>query len=696
MALLPLDQLNERAQTLYRAESTTRAKEQYRDQVLAGRHTLEVPPAVLASGRAYPIKTRVLEAKFRIVKTLLRDKDGPRVSVTDFGATAKAERERTTVQEWDQGLLATQFQLNPDLEAETDHDLIANARCAWLVLPKPEAWNDEPALDDDDNEDEDGESDDDDEGPEAWRARKEWTRQQQQRYRVLNPPIWWRFVPGQSMILLPDARGGLAEAYIYDQMPVRQVLDTWTHPDGSPIAADLAASVDRGDLTDRDRVNVVTRLDKACWQVAVLALHLEQRETEPSDVRVHGVRDELLYEGEHGLDEVPLALFTGDVTSSTDPVLHYVGFFDPVIGLQVLLDELTTARASVARATAYQTYQYVLPPDAAETPPAAAGAGDSPPDFEFVEGGVITGLRPGAKIEPLHLIDPTSLQHVRDFSGEVRAAINWMTIPDTTSGEAGADSGYLYAQVQAAAESNLEPFKRGKERGLAHALRLSRKCAAYLMRRGLDPIPVRYTADDGVRAVALTQELAERDWDERVSVRVQAVGGEMALVQTLQAAEQAGYITHLEAMERFGQRNPQRTLAKQIEERILQAPQLYEMLVAAVQQRSLAAISQGAAARVPGQPVIPEALAQITQSPDLIARLPETAGLGAQGGLPSPAAGNMAPPPPGLSDAQAFRVQTGAAPGGGPGGIGGGVTGQAQAAPGGFRRQAHLNQIGAA
>jgi hypothetical protein len=681
--LYDIEDLADRAHAAYEAESRLRTKERARNTVLLGRHQLSIPPSM--EGRAYPFKGQVLAGKRRIAKTLLMNKEGPQITVADFGTGVKAERDRAIVEEWQQGLFETMRLLHPTLEADLTDDNLVHSRSGLLVLPKPEAWCAAPQLDLTDLTTLDL--------PEI-EGRYRWLREEQERYKLHNPPIYWRHVPAESMILRDDPRGGLAEAFIIEQMPVLQILDLFRDTAGKPAAKHLAASVERQakELTLRDTATVCTYLDRQHYQIAILDLFLEVPESDRMTLHRHGTTEEIVWEGEHGMDEVPLALFHGETWASDDPAVKYQGFFDRTIAHQVALDELMTQAFSNVRVASWVTQVIERAQDA---PLAAAGAGDSPPPIVLAEGAVNDVLGPGEKLGTVAWMDSSSHQWLRESVNYLVSQIDELTIPKAAIGQTNASSGYEYALVSSQAENNLRLWQWGMEDGWAHACRLTQKAAVALLRQGFDPIPVRYVSEDGVRSVALTPELAERDWQYAVTVRIQQVGGEMALVQTLTAAEQAGYLTHLDAMARFGVRNPLRTMEEVIEQRIVQSDAILQMLTEAVQQRTLAQINAAIAPNAPQQPVLPDGLAGILQSPALQARLPEgfmsqaATGTQAGGGLPGVAGPDLNPVPPTIGEGEDFRRRMQML-NGGRGAPGGGVMGQGQTLPGGM---AQMSQI---
>lgn len=670
-----IEDLADRAHAAYEAETALRAKHRLRNTVLLNRHNLAIPPSM--EGRAYPFKGQLLAGKRRVANTLLMSKEGPQITVTDFGSGIKAERERTIVEEWQQGLLGAMRALHPLLEAQLTDDNLVHGYSGLLVLPKPEAWCDVPQLDLSDLSVLD---------IDEIEGRYRHLRAEQERYKLHNPPIYWRWVPAEAMIARDDPHGGLAEVFIYEQMPVLQVLDLFRSRSGKPAAKHLAESVagQVKELTARDTATVCTYLDRHDYQIAILDLALETREGERPPEQRHGTRQEIIWQGPHGMDGVPLALFHGETWASDDPAVKYQGFFDRTIAHQVALDELMTQAFSNVRVAAWVT-QVIKRTQ--EEPVQAFGAGDSPPPITLTEGAVNDVLPPGAELAPVTWMDPASHQWLRESVNFLTTQIDELTIPKAAIGQTNSSSGYEYALVSSQAETNLRLTQWGMEHGWAQVCRLTLKAAAALMRQGFDPIPVRYVSEDGVRAVALTPDLAEREWQFDVKVRIQQVGGEMAQVQTLTAAEQAGYITHLEAMARFGVRNPLRTFEEVLEQRIVQSDAVLQTLTEAVQQRTLAAINAAIAPQMPEQPLLPAGLAAALSSPSLQARLPES--FGGQGGLPSVAPPDMSPSPPVISDGEASR-RTLQMANGGRAAPGGGVMGQGQSIPGGMAQMSDI------
>ena len=673
-----LAQLAERAQQLYFDEDSVRERDQLRGEVLNGQHPIAFPPGM--ENRVYPFRANVLAEKRRLATTLLMSKEGVQFTVKDFGTSAKAEKERSVVEEWTQGMHASMKAAYPELEALIVDNNLTHSRTGLVILPHP--WVNMPQLDI---------TELDDLKPDAIEQKAKELEDAQERYKQTTPPLWWKWVHAEKMICRSSIRGGMAECFIYERMSVLDVLETFREPDGTPSAKRLAQAVNARQMSERNTVTVVTRLDRVSYQVAVLDVWLQQRHGERPDLQHEAAGNEMLWEGEHGMGCVPIAIFHGEMWAVDDPAQRYRGFFDSTLAHQVALDNLMTQTFSLVRTAVWPGM--VIEKTGDGDPITAPGTGDNPNPISLVEGAINDALGQGERLVPVQWLDAASYQWLREAIQFLMNEIDAKTIPKSAQGGSSADSGYLFAQIQAAAERNLAPWVWGTEYGWARAAQLQLKAAAVLMRNGEDPIPVRFVSEDGVRPVVLTKDLAERDWDIEAKVRVQAIGGEAALVQTLAAAEEAGYIDHFEAMTRFGVRNPLRTMEKILEQKLINSQDVLQMLTQAVMQRTMAQINAALMPNGPAQPLIPDSLAQhLGDVPQLAARLPESGagqasdllaglGIGGQGGLPSVNPPNMAPPVPTISNDEASRRvlrQQGAIPG------------QAQSLPGGLNRQSDI------
>lgn len=679
-----LPKMSERAQALYRDNAPIRSRDQIRNEVLNGRHVIDVPESL--AERIFNFKSNILATKRRVAKTFLMDDDGPRYSVSDFGSGVKAEHDRTNVEEWSQGMSSTRRGLFPTMEQEVVDDLLVHGVTAIMVLPYGQEWGDAKQVDLTDIDTLDIDEID---------RRISDTLQYNAKYKTAKPPIWWKHVQAESLILRPDMRGGWAEAWIFEEVPVLDVLDLYRKKNGDVAAEQLAESISPGLMTSRNVCTVVTYLDKQDIQIALLNISIEDTDGGTSWRTTTNNVEEMLYEATHGMGCLPLAVGYGDVWATRDPTLRFRGFFDSAINATALLDNMITQASSVVRDAAWTGG--VIEHDAAQPLPQAPGVGDSPRDIVLTEGAWNDPLGPGESLAPVRQMDPSAWQWLKELMTYVQALIDQHTLPPAANNVSGAGSGYQLALEQSSIERPLLAYQWGLQDLWRQVAVLQLKAACYLMqpqgsaKDQFDPIPVRFVNDDGARPVTLTYEQAEMDWEIKTEVRIRQVGGEAALIQTLVAAESAGYLDHFSAMRRFGVQNPTRTWERVQSQQHANTPEIFQALNQLIMQDIYAAVQQSAEEQMAGTPMLPASLAASLQTPGAQARLPmggtPSVGIGSQGAMPNMAAGNMAPPAPTLNGAQmaqaAARMPNAATQ---PGSIGGNPAGQALALPGGLDR----------
>lgn len=669
--------MSRRASSIYRAGADLRALMRQRIDVRHSRNPIAIPESMLS--RARPIHTRVSEGKFQIAKTVMQDDEGPQVSVTQFGTTLKAEREKTTVREALQGLIGV---LDPDgrIEDQTDDDGLTHSVFVAKVLPDPTPWCELPQLDLSDLETLD---------IDEIERRVMAVSAEQEHYARARPPIFLGHVAFETFYGEDDQYGEPLEAWEFTRMTARRVLEIYRDHQGRPKAKQLLEQLaSNQNLSPDMQVTVVTRADRTHMQVAILTIPLDTGTTERPDAVQVG-QDEMLWSGEHHMGCVPYAVGKGRWTVADDPTMKFQGFLDPVLDLQQALDEATTQMVSNVRTSAWLSYYLKR----TQQPPAASGAGESAKPIQVVENGIWDGALPGETVERFPGMDPSEAANVRSVIEFLRNQINVLTIPDTAGGSTSADSGYLFAQIQAAAEGVLDPWIRGKQAFWKRICELMLKAAHVAITvYEMGPIPVRYLSEEGAKDITLTEELTERAWDISVRARTRPVGGELAAVQTMKAMEDAGYIDHLSAMERLGVKNPLRTIRQQREYLILNSPEAIPLLWQIIQQRWLAKLQSEAMGAMPQTGAVPSALASVIQTPSLQERLGGAAFPGSQtaAGLPNIASQTMAPATPTMGQGAMNNFMTNALTNGG-GGVGGQVMGQSR--PSGTNSYQNMSDI---
>lgn len=731
-----VDRLSERAYTLFRdmARLRLRRKERFLEQVRHSRHPIDIPPSMV--GRARPIYSGMGGEVIDRAKALLRDPMGVRLDVAQVGISRRAELERERVQAWLTGALQrTLFFGERSVEEMVLEDLLLRSRAYVRVLPNPQAWmallsgegtaralaaalpEGAPRPGDDD----DGTNEDvavvvhvDDDGAEdaeaaaAVAAAMAELAEARRRFAELRRrvfPIAVHWVPARAVVDLWDM-DGLAEVYELQLLPVHHVLRDFRDADGRPLAKELAASVDPDRLSESDLAVILIRADREHLQVALVdwGLDVLWGEEQPLTQRRPVSRPELLWQGPHGMGVVPYAVFRGRTTTAAELALYYRGFLDDAAKLIVRLDEILTQRHSSARWGAWPQLYIKKNLPASGAVAQALGGGDAQTAFEVREGGVAESLGPGEELVRVPWFDPEAQKILDQTEAQLRTDIQRHTLGPGAYGQLPAQSGYQQALLETAAAIHLEPFRRGAEAGYARLADLLLRAGRALLRHGLPDIPVRYATPDGATYVTLTRDLAEQEWTVTAGIVTKPVGGDLALYQAVAFAEDRGYITHEEALRRIGDPYPQRTIAQRYAEQVLLSPAVIQAAQQEVLKRALAALGDQAAPAMPGQPIVPQALAQALAGlpqaqlpPELLARLPQpgvnsallargpggpmggiAGGTSAGAGLPnqaSPLAGLAGIPP---------------APQSRPPRPGPAITGQGQAAPGGALRQRDL------
>lgn len=675
--LLELSDLMTRAERAYQDGGQQRLREKYRalTTVLYNRHPIVIPPSL--AGRALPVYAGVPIEKMTRAAAQLTDREGvPRITVAAMGTSSKARRDRETVQSWVIGGLRTALYANQDnLDALMTWDLLLYAQAWMSVMPEPAVLAEVAAIRPGGGAlDLDGAKS----AGEVWERVNDYlagvddverTEQAQERARRRAFPIAVRHVPAESVI--PRwSQGRLEEVIELSELPVSYVLDTYKGVNGKPLATELEHAVHMRVLTDDDVCTVIIRSDKEHMQIAVGGFLLESGAGREGR-QFHG-GEEVIWEGPHGMGCVPYAYFPGRVTGAAEPRFRYYGFIDPILDHAVALDNLLTQRGTAARTVAWPQLYVERSHQLVE---AGVGGGDKPTPIQIDEGGVFEGLGPGETFRTIPWGDGEGYRLLDQTEAALNAYIDRHTFGPSMYGAPSGDSGYMLAQMQAAAESVLAPFKIGKMLGYVRLIGMMLRAARWLLDAGCGPIPVRFQSQEGLSWAEMTEELAAYDWDVSVEIDARPIGGDQALLTMLRGAEDAGYIAHTTAMQRFGVREPEREQERILTERVENSPEIQQQVTGAAVQKALAALAKPETPAMPEQPVVPAALA------GLVGGSPDPAAAAAQVRMPS---GEVMPTP-------AEKLRSAGAPT--PGEFrrqGGGVPGQAQATPGGTLRQSDI------
>lgn len=619
-----------------RNQQALRAKYQSIDDVLYNKHPIDVPPDMV--GRAMPFYTGVAMEKMTRAAALLTDREGlPKITVPAMGAGI-AQRDRAErVQSWVLSALRwVSYSGQDSLDALITWDLLLRSHTWVSVLPMPALWGPlAQARPDDDEPDLDSAGS----MNEVWERVGEYlatvddverTARAQDNIRRSTFPIVVRHVPGEHVIA-QWKQGLLKEVREYQQVPVSFVLNTYVDLDGKPLAEHLARTAEIEELTDSDVCTLLIRTDQHHMQVAVLDFIL-QGQTTTLGHQFHGV-EEIIWEGEHGMGCVPYAYFPGRTTAAKNLANRYYGFVDNIVGANVHLDYLVTERNTTTRTVAWP-HLYVE--RSHQLVDGSIGSGDRPPPIEIREGGVFAGLGPGEKFSVIPWGTAEGYRLLDQAESAAHSYIDRHTFGPSMYGAPSGDSGYMLAQMQAAAESVLAPFKIGKVLGYQRLCQLLVRAARWLIDAGCGPIPVRYTSTDGMRWVEMTDDLVNYDWEFMVEIDARPIGGDQALLTMLRGAEDAGYIAHTTAMSRFGVRDVQQEMYKIFGEKALFAPETQQQVLQPIIAAILGALAKPQQPKLPEQPVIPAALAGV------IGRSPDPAAAAAQVRMPD---GEMMPSP---------------------------------------------------
>lgn len=661
----------EAAYEQYRSQEAWRQKQQLIDETLYSRHDLHVPDGVLKTGRAQPMYSFLAYEAMTMFKNLLNERGGPLVLVSSYGVTNRALADRDIVQSWCMGVLQRLEEDKTDGLRNLVHmDLGLRGFTLVRVLPN-NAWREMPVID----------TMREDESLEAYKERIRDAAEAQTVFRHTVFPIDIEWVPAQNAVVI-DSRGRLKEVWEFRQTPVLDLINDpmWFDEHGETRFRSLKRfAEENAPLTSQDTVTVISRADDEHFQIGIGAFPLDSP-SERLDRRVAdaGTFQEIIWEGPHGMGETPYAFFPGRVTNSTDPVLRYSGFLDPVVQAIQRYDELLTQLYSMCRIAAWPAMIEIVESG-------GVGLSDDQAAIELEEGG-ITILPAGHRLTNPQWTNAQDMQHVLRAIQILRREISLKTFPEAAFGALDTASGYQQALVQNAAESGMSEFETGAMKGWAAVLRLAIKAARALMAQGSGPIPVKLVNDDGAEYVTLEERQAFKDWDIQVKVRLRPVGGEAALMNTLANEINAGLLSRQTAMERLGIRNTSRELKRILLEQVYNGPRVTQQLQELFLQRAMLLVSQQTAP-LPREPIIDSGLAAITQSPELRAMLSRTpAGMDGQPPVPvpgldtSPVAGvpnphmpplPATPPSPGTGIARGQRPRGGGPPSGNPAGAGG-------------------------
>lgn len=680
---LSLDEFARRAEHIYYAERELRDALDEVRLVLRNDHDLDIPPDMQV--RALEYKSGIGREKVDRGVTLLVDGKAPLITVATDAGGRDAQEDSDVVARWLTGArLYAANACDRDLFAAIAEDLLTDKGAYELILPAPEVWQDRP--DQKLAEIIEGEIDE----REAKRKARQ-VRQQTERFKRQRFPITSELLPPRGVILR-HGRYGAAEAWVYQQKTVLDVLDFYRGADGKTRVPELEAATreERQDLTFSDYVTVVSRFTRTHMQVALLGFEIDTDEGTVGS-RYHNHIVEEIFSGAHGLNRVPIAYYPARQTNSHLPQYRYNPFINRTVARLIYrYDLLQTQRMSVARMVSWPTLVY-------EPPPTAAGNPSKTPTIELREGGTVA-IDPGGKLHNPMLTNATDMRYVSEMANDARAQIDLHTLTAAAYGTNAAESGYLQNQLVAATESTLEMPARGLQRGHEEACAIYLECAAHLLAEGHGPIPVRFVNEEGSKYVTMTERLAAYDWDVTVQVRPRPPGGEAAMTATLAQQKQQGWISDAYAMERLGIRNIERMRRQILEERVTFSGPLLDLVGEATVARMRRALQRAETPERPEQPILSEAAASVLQTPEALALLPGMGG-GATGGPPTnagmPGAVDPAPGAPTPSPAT-IRANNGAgrfgAPGATPGGGAPGLpAGSGQTMPGGQRRQSETD-----
>lgn len=476
-------------------------------------------------------------------------------------------------------------------------------------------------------------------------------------------PFHLTYVPGHSLRWRDDQFSrmrGPAEVWEFRAQPAQEVLDNYVDAKGRPLAQQLTREVDARQLGPEDEVVVVIRADRTHMQIFVSGMSIDHVEGDRTSYTRHGT-DEIIWEGEHGLDRVPYAIFTGRMTPARELVNRFVGLIDPAYKQLCELNQIATEIATV-RADVVYPVNYVKKHQ--ESPGVADK--DRPAAIELEPGTIIEATGPGESIETVPLTSREGLEWLQRNYEMLMSAVERLTFGGPAYGSGSVDSGYLQSMQEAATTSTLEPYRGGCEQGYTDFFQLVLATGRALHAKGLPSIPVRSCLPEGREWEELDPDMTGADWSISVSIQQQHPAGRMALLQAIAFEVDRGWKTDEEAIREAGNPYPLQVMQQREIETYAKDPALHQFITNLIQQQFQLALQQEQLSSIPTQPLLPPALAGVL-SP--MASDPSLGAIGAR--LPQ----GMPPPgTPGISNMPAL-------PSGQPGGIPGGPNLFAQAAP---------------
>jgi hypothetical protein len=501
-------------------------------------------------------------------------------------------------------------------------------------------------------------------------------------------PFHLTYVPGHTFTWRDDQFSrtrGPAEVWEFRAQSAQEVLDNYVDAAGNPLAQNLARQVERTDLGPGDDVVVAMRSDRTHLQIFVTGMTLDHIEGDTTSYIRHG-QDEIIWEGEHGLDRVPYAIFTGRMSPARELVNRFVGFIDPAWKQLIELNQIATEIATVRSHVVYPINYVKKHQDA----PGSVAHSDRPAAIELEPGTIIEATGPGESLETVPLTSREGLEWLQRNYEMLMAAVERLTFGGAAYGSGSPDSGFLQNEQMSATTAPLEPYRMGCEQGYVDFFQLVLANARALHAKGLPAIPIRSCLPEGREWEELTPEQSGHDWSISVSIQTQAPSGKMAQYQALAFAVDRGWMTQEEAIRESGNPYPLQVIQQRAIEVHANSQQMTQMIDQLVQQQFMAALAQEQLGGMPTQPLLPPALAGVlgplASDPAmgaLAARLPQQFGV------------------PGISNPLALPAGQATGIPGGPNvpsqlpplNQGGGLPGQAVGSPGGLERQSILNEI---
>lgn len=644
-------------------------------------------------------------------KAHIRDPQGILFSYAANGDTDKAKRMREDMAAWQNAAWQiVGLSQAMDKEDLLDEHLLLHSMCCVCVMPMPSAWAPQKGK---------GPSTESFRLPkgmvtiqEAARLANEYRSAQDKAtadllyhcrthfpvsVQVVDPAtVWFKRNPY-----------GIEEVCEWRRMAIEEVLATYQDADGKPMARELERRVkaQRQDLTHDDEVTLFIRADDTHMQIAVIDTALDVLTGDRLSMHGGTGTAEFLYNDAHGLGRLPYVFGFGRMTPSSEPYQAYRGFLDPILEDEVELARVHTQRSFIIEVGAWPGVEIQKHESLAET---AAYGDERPNAFKYQPGGVHDNLAAGETLVPIRWWEPSVLEPLNRREQQLLRDIDEKTFSAPAYGPTpGIDSGYQQNQVTAMNLAPLEPFKIGKATFYAEVALAIQRAAKWVIEQTGRPVEVRSVKSGKVSYVKLTPEMASEEWSVEANIQPEPPGGRLAWTQTIKTAEDAGYISHEEAMTLYGNRQPRQTMVRILADRLVTAPETQKMLVTLLNHRLADYLGNPSAPGMPGRAVLPPVFAQALRAvtggtsapllsggpvPDLPgAPAPGTPSLGPPGpvlpGLPGGPPTNAGLPAP----ASNITQPVGPAPFSPtrlPGAPQGNRAGQAQTLPGGLSRMA--------